>query len=145
MDAGEARRRFAAARVARLATADHGAQPHLVPIVFAVAGDTIYTAVDAKPKRSTALRRIANVQANPHVSVLTDHYDDADWDTLWWVRADGTARIVKITAGQLDDEGRRAIDLLAARYPQYRNQPPVGPVLAIDVTRWTGWSAHPGG
>ena len=87
----EARGRFAAARVARLATADATGQPHLVPVTFAVAGDMVYTAVDAKPKRTTALRRLANVAANPRVSLLVDHYDD-DWSRLWWVRADGRRR-----------------------------------------------------
>ena len=142
INADEARRRFAAVRVARLATVGPGSRPHLVPIVFAVAGETIYTAVDAKPKRTTALRRIANVRVNPHVAVLADHYDDTDWSALWWVRADGTARILELTAGHSDAEGRHAIDLLAARYPQHREQPPVGPVLAIDVMRWSGWAAR---
>ena len=71
-------RRFAASRVARLATATPDGAPHLVPIVFAVRGDTIYHGVDAKPKRTTQLRRLANIAANPRVSVLVDHYDD-DW------------------------------------------------------------------
>jgi PPOX class probable F420-dependent enzyme len=138
MTAAEARRRFAAARVARLATADASCHPHLVPIVFAVAADTIYSAVDAKPKRTTALRRLANVTANPPVAVLADHYDDADWDALWWVRADGTGRVLDAA----DEEARRAVGLLAERYPQHREQPPAGPVLAVDVQRWSGWSAR---
>ncbi|MDQ2883191.1 MAG: TIGR03668 family PPOX class F420-dependent oxidoreductase [Actinomycetota bacterium] len=137
----QARRRFAQARVARLATADALGQPHIVPMVFAVArgrdgGDTVYSAVDAKPKRSRALRRLANVAANPRVAVLADHYGP-DWDALWWVRADGTGRI--LDADQ--PEARDAIARLVARYPQYREQPPLGPVLAIDVARWSSWSA----
>ena len=140
MDAGTARRRFATARVARLATVGRDGQPHLVPIVFAVAGDTIYSAVDAKPKRTTVLRRIVNVRANPHVAVLADHYDDADWNALWWVRADGVARIVE--PGGDDSESGHAVDLLVTRYQQYREQPPAGPVLAIDVMRWSGWVAR---
>jgi len=130
------RERFAAARVARLATADAAGRPHLVPIVFAVAGEVIYSAVDAKPKRSAALRRLANIAANPRVSVLVDHYDD-DWTALWWVRADGTARV--LDAGS--PEGAAAIGLLVARYAPYRGQPPPGPVIAIDVSRWSGWTA----
>jgi len=136
--AAEARARFAAARVARLATVDASGHPHLVPIVFAVSAETIYSAVDAKPKRTTALRRLANVAANPAVAVLVDHYDDADWDRLWWVRADGTGRVIAPD----DAEARRAVALLAGRYPQHRNSPPTGPVLAVDVTRWSGWSAR---
>jgi PPOX class probable F420-dependent enzyme len=138
MTAAEARRRFAAARVARLATADPSCRPHLVPIVFAVADDTIYSAVDAKPKRTTALRRLANVAANPPVAVLADHYDDADWDALWWVRADGTGRVLD----PAEEEAQRAVGLLSERYPQHRERPPAGPVLAVDVERWSGWSAR---
>jgi PPOX class probable F420-dependent enzyme len=134
--------RFGAARVARLATVDGHGQPHLVPIVFALssnAGETVYSAVDAKPKRSTALRRLANVATNPRVAVLVDHYDN-DWNALWWVRADGIARILDPGS----PEGRVGIELLVARYAQYREKPPNGPVLAIDVARWSSWSAKGG-
>jgi PPOX class probable F420-dependent enzyme len=131
--AAEARRRFAAARVARLASVDAGGRPHLVPIVFVLVGETIYSAVDAKPKRTVALRRLENVRTNPLVSVLADHYDE-DWRRLWWARADGSARVVDLE----QPEARRAVELLAARYPQQRA---VGPVLAIDVESWRGWSA----
>jgi PPOX class probable F420-dependent enzyme len=136
MNDEEARRRFVAARVARLATADAGGRPHLVPMAFVLAGETIYSAVDAKPKRTTALRRLANVTANPQVAVLVDHYED-DWDALWWVRADGTGRVLD----PRDAEARAAVDRLTGRYDQYRTQPPTGPVLAIDVEHWSAWSA----
>lgn len=132
-----ARRRFGSARVAHLSTADAAARPHVVPIVFAVEGGTIYSAVDAKPKRHLALRRLANVTANPVASVLVDYYDDADWTALWWVRADGVGRVLPPEVL----EARHAVDLLAARYPQHRVTPPPGPVLAIDVERWSSWSA----
>ena len=94
MTPGEARRRFASARVAHLATSDARNRPHVVPIVFAVEGDTVYSAVDHKPKRSTQLRRLANIAENPAVALLVDFYDDVDWDRLWWVRAEGTGRLV---------------------------------------------------
>jgi PPOX class probable F420-dependent enzyme len=136
LGAQEARARFASARVARLATADAQGRPHVVPFVFAVAGDTVFSAVDAKPKRSTTLRRLANVAANPAVAVLADHYED-DWTALWWVRGDGRGRVVDVAS----PEGRRALELLTDRYPQYRTEPPPGPVLAVDVSHWTGWSA----
>ena len=139
MTSAEARRRFAGARVARLATADAGGRPHVVPIVFGLAGDTIYSAVDAKPKRTRSLRRLANVEANPRVAVLADHYED-DWGALWWVRADGVGRVV----GDGEPESRVALARLAERYPQYREQRPAGPVLAIDVERWSGWAASGG-
>jgi len=137
LDAVEARRRLASARVARLATADAEGRPHIVPFVFAVDGDTLWSAVDAKPKTTTALRRLANVAANPAVAVLADHYDDADWTALWWVRADGRGRVLE--GG--DPRARRAVDLLVARYAPYRERPPSGPVLEIEVTHWVGWSA----
>ena len=130
-----ARERFASARVARLATTGPDG-PHVVPIVFALAGDTLYHAVDHKPKRTTALKRLANLRADPRASVLADVYDD-DWAQLWWVSADGVARI-------LDPGHPEAIALLRQRYPQYRDRPPEGPVVAIDVTRWSAWAASGG-
>lgn len=133
MTAAEARERFAAARVARLATADAAGRPHLVPIVFAIGGDRVYSAVDAKPKRTAALRRLANVRENPAVSLLVDHYEE-DWGRLWWARADGRGRV--LDPGE--PEARRALELLAARYPRFEA---AGEVLAVDVERWSGWSA----
>jgi PPOX class probable F420-dependent enzyme, Rv0121 family len=97
-------------------------------------GARIYTAVDAKPKRHNALRRLANIRANPRVALLVDHYDD-DWSALWWVRADGEATVLD------DAAGPPGIDALVARYAQYRAAPPPGPVIAIDVERWSYWSA----
>jgi PPOX class probable F420-dependent enzyme len=123
------------ARVARLATTDPDGRPHLVPIVFAVAGDTLYSAVDRKPKSSRTLRRIENARVRPDVTVLVDHYED-DWRRLWWIRLRGRARV-------LDDgaERERALALLAEKYRQYRAEPPDGPVLAVDVTDVRDWSA----
>ncbi len=138
MTPAEARARFAAGRVARLATVSAGGLPHLVPIVFAVAGDVLYSAIDAKPKRTNALRRLANIAMNPDVSILVDHYED-DWSALWWARADGVARVVD---GYEAAEGLR---LLTARYPIYETEPPPGPVLAVDVARWSGWQASQAG
>lgn len=137
MNTAAARGRFAAARVARLATVNAAGRPHLVPVVFAMSVSTVYSAVDGKPKRTNALKRLANVQANPAVSLLVDHYDDGDWDALWWVRADGSGRVLDPGT----DEARRAVELLGQRYPQHRANPPKGPVLAVDVTGWNGWSA----
>lgn len=135
MTEAQARERFAVARIARLATADAAGRPHVVPIVFAVADDRVYSVVDAKPKGTTALRRLANVRQNPAVALLVDHYDDADWSALWWVRADGNARVLDPANG----EAQRAVALLHERYPQQRA---VGSVLAVDVDRWSGWSAR---
>jgi PPOX class probable F420-dependent enzyme len=128
-----------ASRIARLATADAGGIPHVVPIVFAVDGDRVYSAVDGKPKRTWALRRLANITVNPNVAVLVDHYAD-DWSTLWWARADGTARVM----GPDTSDAKHAIALLTARYAQYATDPPTGPVVVIEVERWSGWSATTG-
>jgi PPOX class probable F420-dependent enzyme len=133
---GDARQRLTAARVARLATAGADGQPHLVPVTFAVDGDLIYVAVDHKPKTTVNLRRLRNIRENPRVAVLADHYAQ-DWDTLWWVRADGRASVMSA-----EDAIRRPIDLLSARYEQYRAVRPGGPVIVIQVQRWTGWSGQ---
>jgi PPOX class probable F420-dependent enzyme len=137
----EARRRFESARLAHLATADASGRPHLVPMVFALHVDVVYSAVDHKPKRTTALRRLANIAENPAVALLVDYYDDSDWGRLWWARADGTGRLV---APGSDEQGH-AVALLQARYSAYEQRPPTGPVLAVDVWRWTGWAAGEGG
>jgi PPOX class probable F420-dependent enzyme len=127
----ECRSAFAEARVARLATADAEGAPHLVPITFAVEGDRVHFAVDGKPKSSARLRRLRNIERNPQVSLLIDEYDE-DWERLWWVRADGRARILTE-----DLEGPRG--LLRARYAQYADVAMDGPVVEIAVGRWSGW------
>ena len=106
-----------------------------MPICFVVADDVVYSAVDDKPKRHEHLQRISNVTATGAASLLIDEYDE-DWSRLWWVRLDGRARVVDDTA-----EAKRAIRSLCDKYSQYRDQPPSGPVLALDVERWVGWSA----
>jgi PPOX class probable F420-dependent enzyme len=131
---------FAASRVVRLATVRADGTPHLVPICFAIDGDTVYSAVDHKPKASRALQRLANIEANPAVSLLADAYSE-DWSALWWVRADGVARVVEAGAPEHD----RAARLLRARYAQYAGAPAFGPALVIRVHQWHGWSGsqHP--
>ncbi|WP_261558261.1 TIGR03668 family PPOX class F420-dependent oxidoreductase [Frankia tisae] len=139
----EARARFAAARVARLATVGADGQPLVVPVTFAVeavrgtlGASHIVTVVDHKPKSTrTGLRRLRDIRNNPLVSLLVDHYDD-DWARLWWARADGKARIVE--AG--DPWHATAVAALTARYPQYQQIPPAGPAIVVAVTRWSGWS-----
>lgn len=135
----EARARFAAARVARLATVSADGVPHLVPVTFAVRGERVVFVVDDKPKTSRRLRRLDNIAVNPAVCLLVDVYDD-DWSRLWWVRADGTAAVLT-TDGVNADRAGEAIDALAARYPAYAERRPDGPVVSIEVAAWTGWSA----
>ena len=129
------RRRLSEARVAHVATVGPGGRPHIVPITFALDADAIYFAVDSKPKRTTDPRRLRNIAANPAVAVLVDHYED-NWDLLWWIRVDGTART--LPAGPPADA---AIDRLTSRYAQYRQARPSGPVVEISIDRISGWSA----
>lgn len=148
--AEQARALFAAARVARLATADAAGRPHLVPVTFVVAAEPaaesgaetaadelrVYFAVDAKPKRAPDLRRLRNIAQNPQVSLLVDEYAE-DWRALWWVRADGVARVLEDDAAAVS----RVAALLRAKYPQYaafRDALP-GPFVGIAVTGWSGW------
>jgi PPOX class probable F420-dependent enzyme len=136
MDHIRARRHLDEAAVAHLATVGDDRKPHLVPVTFARDGDTVYFAVDQKPKRTADLKRLRNIAANPAIALLVDHYED-DWRRLWWVRVDGRARV--LDAGP---ETARALDLLANRYRQYREQRPRGPVVAIAIERLTGWAAE---
>lgn len=126
---------FSAAPVATLATADDQGVPHLVPVVFAVEGDTVYTAVDAKRKSTQRLRRLSNIAVNPRVSLLVDHYED-DWTQLWWVRADGIAEVHH-------DGEQMAIGygLLRAKYTQYERTALDGPVVTVAVHHWASWHA----
>ncbi|WP_020673369.1 TIGR03668 family PPOX class F420-dependent oxidoreductase [Amycolatopsis nigrescens] len=131
----QVRERFATARVARLATAAADGVPHLVPVTFAVDGDRIVFAVDHKPKSSTDLRRLRNIRANPAVAFLVDHYED-DWSLLWWARADGVAEVRTASADRA-----APVELLRAKYPQYRTHPPEGDVVTTHVHTWRGWTS----
>ncbi len=141
MEEARARELLAEARAARFATLTADGRPHLVAITFALDGDTIYHAVDHKPKATRRLARVANVERDPRASLLADHYDD-DWSQLWWVRVDGRARVLDEMASP---EASRALDLLADRYDQYRDHRPAGPVIALDIEHLTGWSARKNG
>jgi PPOX class probable F420-dependent enzyme len=102
---------------------------------FVLDGEVAYTAVDAKPKTTTDLQRLRNIAVDDGASLLVDHYED-DWTRLWWIRADGRAR----TVAEGPERGR-ALELLVDKYVQYREQPPPGPVLALDVERWRSWQS----
>ncbi|MBB2912673.1 PPOX class probable F420-dependent enzyme [Streptosporangium becharense] len=134
MNEATAREKFATARSAKLATADRAGVPHIVPIVFALDGNVITFAVDHKPKSTMNLRRLRNIGENDRVCLLVDLYDD-DWSRLWWARADGKAEITTDPATRA-----RAITRLSARYDQYRDHPPEGPVVTVTVESWSGWS-----
>jgi PPOX class probable F420-dependent enzyme len=124
-----AEERLAAARVGRLATVTAAGRPHVVPVCFVLEAGVIYTAVDAKPKSTRALRRLENVRATGRASLLVDHYEE-DWSRLWWVRVDGPADVI---------ESESAIDALAAKYEQYRAARPGGPVIALRPETWRSW------
>jgi PPOX class probable F420-dependent enzyme len=137
VDADEARRRIAEARVGRLASVRPEGTPHLVPICFAVVGDRIVSVVDDKPKTTPRLQRLANIRAHPEVTVLVDEYSE-DWSTVWWARADGVARVV-----EGDDEHAMSVRALGEKYEQYRNLTVSGDAIVIDVARWSGWAYSP--
>jgi PPOX class probable F420-dependent enzyme len=138
IDAG-LRRRIARARVGHLATSD-GLTPSVVPVCFVLIGDTLYQAIDGKPKSRAPgqLRRVKNVRANPRAALLIDHYVE-DWRRLWYVLLRGRARIV-----DRGPEQKRAIVALRKKYPQYRSTVPLAAdalVIAIDVRRLQDWRA----
>ena len=136
MDEARCRARLSPARVGRLATVRPDGRPHVVACCFALHGDRLWTAVDAKPKATARLQRLANVRAHPWATLLVDHYEE-DWEALWWVRVDGPAEVLE--AG---DEYDTALAALIAKYPQYKEAAPRGPVIALGAERWRGWSAR---
>jgi PPOX class probable F420-dependent enzyme len=135
LDVAEARSRFVRADVLRLATAAANGRPHVVPCTFAVDDlERIVIGIDNKPKSTTNLRRLANIEANPRVSMIVDHYA-ADWTQLWWARADGIATVER-AGRELADHW----DLLRRRYRQYEGQVLDGPVIVVEITAWAGWA-----
>jgi PPOX class probable F420-dependent enzyme len=136
MDEARSRAHLSAARVGHLATVRPDGRPHVVACCFALYGDRLWTAVDAKPKATPRLQRLANVRAQPQASLLVDHYEE-DWDALWWVRVDGAAAVLEDGA-----EHEQAVAALVAKYHQYTTAAPRGAVIAIAIERWSGWSAR---
>jgi PPOX class probable F420-dependent enzyme len=133
----QARRFVDRQRVAHLATADAAGLPHAVPICFALTGDTLYVAIDEKPKSGDlmGLRRLRNIAANPRVSIVADVYDDADWSKLGFVLLKARARI--LVDGE---EHRRAVELLRVKYAQYRLMAlHERPMIAADIDGVTVW------
>ena len=127
------RRLVSEARVARLGTIDPDGSPNLIPFCFVLDGDTLYSGVDQKPKRTKKLQRLENIKRDPRVMVLVDHYED-DWEKAWWVRLRGRARVLG------PDESGPGRAMLIEKYPQYVEDPPDDDILAIEIDRWVGWS-----
>jgi PPOX class probable F420-dependent enzyme len=125
--------RVAAARIGRLATVTPEGRPHIVPCCFFLDDPTVYSAVDGKPKSTLALRRLENLAANPECTLLVDHYAE-DWTTLWWIRIDGVGRVLHD-----GPERQRALGLLTTKFEQYRESPPPGAVVALDIESWRMW------
>lgn len=135
MDRAEALQRVTTARVGRLATVTPAGQAHVVPITFTLLEGHVVHAIDHKPKTTTRLQRLVNIEANPSASFLVDHYEE-DWERLWWVRIDGTAAVLD------GPQGRAAVAGLAEKYPAYRDRPPQGPVVEVRVERVRWWESR---
>lgn len=135
MDDESLRTRFAQARVARLATVSAAGHPHLVPVTFALVGDVVVTAIDHKPKTTTNVKRLRNIRETGRVSLLADEYDEEDWTRLWWVRIDGVASVV-----EAEPERATPVAWLTEKYRQYRDRPPGGPLIWVDILRVSGWT-----
>ena len=131
--------------LARLAAAEHGILCTMhgergvdaVPVTYVLDGDGfVGVPVDlVKPKTSTRLQRVRNLEADPRAALLVEHWDASDWSRLWWVRAE--------LQWQGDADAGRSASLaagLAARYPQYRSQP-FARVLVLQIIAVTGWAA----
>lgn len=125
---------LAARRVGHLATADAEGVPHVVPVCYAVAGDSAYITIDEKPKRAGPLKRVRNVMENPAIALVVDRYDE-DWTRLGWVMLRGQGEILESGA-----EHDRAQALLRARYPQLgAMRIEALPVIAIRIERTASW------
>lgn len=127
-------------RVGRLATADRAGRPLVVPVCYAFDGEHLYSAVDAKPKRTRRLRRLANIAENPRVCLVVDHYDE-DWSRLRYVIVEGAGEIL-----DRGDEFSRAVDLLTGKYPQYRAMGldrDSGAVVKVTPERLIAWRFAP--
>ena len=133
----EGQRRFLGAqRVGRFASADAAGAPHVLPVCYAVVGDSAYFSIDEKPKRAPAsrLKRLRNIAENPRVALVVDRYDE-DWTRLGWVMLRGHAEV--LTAGE---EHASAQAALKKRYPQYRTMRlDALPVVAIRIARANAW------
>ncbi len=137
MDRSEALRRLRTSKVGHLATVRPDGTPHVVPVTFGVVSNRIVTMVDHKPKTTTHLQRLTNVEANGTAGFLVDHYTDV-WKDLWWVRIDGVAEV--------HSDGttwKRAGIALEKKYHQYRDRAPMGPAISISIDKVSYWSSTP--
>lgn len=122
------------ARVGRLGLLDERDRPRVLPVTFAMAGGAIYSAVDRKPKRPGEPARVRYLRRRPDAALTVDHYED-DWRELAWVQVLG--RMALLDPAE-DEQGMAA---LAAKYEQYRRDPPPGPLLRLEPVRALHWRA----
>jgi PPOX class probable F420-dependent enzyme len=135
LDRDEAMRRANAADHGVLATLNRTGVADLVPVCFAIVEDALAVPVDSvKPKRSTALGRIRNLEGDPRATLLVEHWDPADWTRLWWVRLSLVRRDLPGSVAEALEQGLRD------RYPQYAGEPFVA-VLTFEIESIGGWSA----
>ena len=127
---------LAASRVARLGLLDGDGAPRVMPVTYAISGESLVTAVDQKPKRRKGeeLARVRWLRARPAAALTVDHYDD-DWSALAWVQALGTVRVLDAASAP------EAMAALARRYEPYRSDPPAGPLLVLEPDRLLWWRA----
>ena len=122
------------ARVARLSYVDGRDRPRVLPVTFAVEGGAVWSAIDEKPKRTRRPARLRYLSRRPEAALLVDVYDD-DWSRLAWVQLMGSVEIVD--ASNAPD----ALKALAAKYTQYAERTPPGPLLRLRVERALQWRA----
>ncbi len=120
--------------VARLAFVDDAQRPRVLPVTFAAIGNAVWSAIDQKPKRTAEPARVRWLRRRPHAALCIDVYED-DWSRLAWVQLLGTVEVLDV------DRGPEAVEALTARYPQYRDRPPPGPLLRLEVDRALCWRA----
>jgi PPOX class probable F420-dependent enzyme len=125
---------LARARVAHLAFLDDDARPRVLPVTFALSGDAVWSAIDRKPKRTADPARVRMLRRRPEAALCVDRYED-DWRRLAWVQLLGPVDVLEAAAGAA------GLQALIAKYPQYREQPPPGPLLRLTVRRALSWSA----
>jgi len=129
-------------RLAHLATADSSGSPSVVPVCYAFDGESIYSALDEKPKSvgARSLKRVRNIEANPRVSLVIDDYDE-DWSKLAYALVAGSAQIVAPEGASSTDD-RHAVELLRAKYPQYHSMAiDKMPIIKITPVRVRMWRA----
>jgi PPOX class probable F420-dependent enzyme len=125
---------LAVQRVGRLAFLDDEDRPRVLPVTYAVLGDSVWSAIDDKPKRAVEPARVRYLRRRPEAALCVDRYSD-DWSRLAWVQLLGRVNILSAA------ESSAALQALASRYESYRERTPPGPLLRLSVERALCWRA----